>query len=217
MSDINFKSFSSVLNRNEYLRNDLLESYLEGSSGSFNLAICGGDTPISFYDFMRNNTVTSNRLMKVFWTDERMVPFDDEWSNCFYPITKWFLKEPKVKCFPVNTDLRTASDSAKDYDQVLERESQKRLDYIILGMGKDGHIASIFPKDQTSSLDVLSCKHPTDRTERISMNYRLISSAKKVVLLINGEIKKSVLEDSTKGLPIHNLLIKKDITCLYIE
>jgi 6-phosphogluconolactonase len=210
-------NFENELELNEFLRIHLLNAY-EASPSSFSLAISGGETPLPFYNYMRVNPISnSTKLLNVFWTDERFVPFDDEWSNCYMPITQWFVREKNVKCYPVNTDFTTVKESASDYANTVAKKCNSQLNYIILGMGADGHIASIFPRNEPSSELVFSCKHPSDRTERVSMNYNLLATATSAVLLIKGKRKRAVLADVSKDLPIHKLLATMDVTCLYLD
>lgn len=214
---LTIKEFTDQEELNVYLREDILRAY-KASKSTFSLAISGGETPLPFYSYMQDNPISNaDKGMRVFWTDERFVPFDDEWSNAFVPITSWFIKEKNVKCFPVNTDLDTPQESAIDYAKTVAKECQNKLDFVLLGMGTDGHIASIFPRHIPSSELVFSCKHPSDRTERVSMNYDLLAAASKAFLLIKGKRKRAVLEDASKGLPIHLLLAKTEVTCLYLD
>ena len=203
---------------NEYLHNELKAAYDQQSNEPFSVALSGGSTPLPFFDFMRSHTITiAQRKMNVFWVDERMVHFDDEWSNCYIPITTWLHKESNVKCFPVNTDLQNETEAAKDYENTVLKNGGGELDYAILGMGRDGHVASIFPRHKPSEKLVFGCRHPSDGTYRVSMGLPLLAKAKKIILLIQGKAKKQVLEKTEKNLPIHQLLQRKKITCLYID
>jgi 6-phosphogluconolactonase len=215
LKSLEFKSFASIELRNKFLRDELINSY--NSTSKFNLALSGGNTPVSFFDFMNTSPLNVGTQWNVFWVDERMVPNTDERYNASYPMSSWLVNEPNVSCFPINTSLSSVQESTLDYQKILDRECKRQIDFILLGMGGDGHTASIFPNNGNITSDVFWCKHPSDGTERVSMNYNLIASAKKVVLLIQGEAKKKVLEDSSKKLPIHILLEKTQITCFYID
>ena len=215
MSNLDFKIFNSAEQRNKALREDLLDSL--SSSYKFNLALSGGSTPISFFDYMQSNPLNATKHWNVFWVDERMVSSTDERSNAKYPISTWIKNETKAKSFPVDTSLSTAEQSTINYRLVLESECESQLDYIILGMGSDGHTASIFPANEESNDSVFWCNHPTDGTQRISMNYNLLAKAKKLVLLIQGKQKRKILEETSLDLPIHKLLKKTKIVCYYID
>ncbi len=86
----------------------------------------------------------------------------------------------------------------------------------LLGMGEDGHFASLFPdSDQlkqglTSNSQALRVATPSSEFERISMTLPTLLNSKDIVLLVFGEKKKNVL-DNTKGLPIERLLKAADI------
>ena len=196
---------------------DLLKAYHKDGDNPFCLAISGGSTPVSFFAYLAENPITHTKVMNVFWVDERFVPSDDVRNNSYYPRTTWLSQEKKVQSFPVNTSLASAQESAAAYKDAIRQVCNNRLDFVLLGMGGDGHTASVFPGNEESMLDVFSCSHPTDGTDRISLNYSVLSAAKRVVLLIQGKEKRKVLEDYSSNLPIHKLLKMTKTVCYYID
>ena len=110
--------------------------------------------------------------------------------------------------------------SADNYGRKILESVQKvknlpSFDLVILGMGLDGHIASLFPDtkalNEKDALIVLN-DIPQLNTQRITMTYPLLMNSKKIVMLIRGEEKKKVLIDSlTKKLPVSILIPKLDL------
>lgn len=109
---------------------------------------------------------------------------------------------------------------ADNYERkILERVKKVKnlpsFDLVLLGMGLDGHIASLFPNtkalNEKEALIVLN-DVPQLNTQRITMTYALLMNSKKIVMLIKGPEKKKVLIDSlTKKLPVSVLIPKLDL------
>lgn len=137
-----------------------------------------------------------------YWVDERCVPKDDEESN--YGMTeKILLKNISI---PENNIHRiigenVPEDEAKRYSEILKsnlphKDNYPKFDLILLGMGEDGHTASIFP-DQMYLLNAKeACEvsiHPSTFQNRITLTGRLINNAERIYFLITGKSKAEVV------------------------
>ena len=99
----------------------------------------------------------------------------------------------------------------------------ERTDILILGMGGDGHIASLFPNDASSTEGLLTndvtyinTQAPVTPIKRISCTKTVIKNTQRVYLLISGEEKREVLENENLNLPIHTILKElKNLTIYY--
>ena len=176
------------------------------------VALSGGSTPKLMFQLLADRfreEVAWSRI-HFFWSDERHVPPDDAESN--YRMAN----EALLSHVPVTTDCvhRIPSENpdaaavASEYEQTIRavtKETLPRLDLIFLGLGTDGHTASIFPGS-----DVL---HETERlvaapyvekfqTYRITMTLPLLNNGASIVFLVSGaekaEIVKAVLQGENK-------------------
>ena len=124
--------------------------------GRFSIALSGGSTPRNLYTLIAANASGSlpwDRMF-FFWGDERHVPLNDPDSN--YRMAKETLLSkvpiPPANIFPVPTENPDASAAAQAYEDTLRKffalspGEFPRFDLILLGMGPDGHTASLFPE-----------------------------------------------------------------------
>lgn len=183
----------------------------------FTVALSGGTTPIGFYQKLSlcNKNVAWDKV-HIFLADERFVPFDDEASN--YRMIKENLLDriaiPETSIHPISTRESTSERSAHWYEEhlrdffKLRRGELPSFDLIMLGIGEDGHIASLFPG--TSSVSekarlAVAVTHEKVSNERISLSLPVINSAKTVIFLVSGTKKapvvKKILEHNNDNVP----------------
>ncbi len=177
----------------------------ENESCSFVLS--GGSTPAQVYRRLSrppyDDEIDWSRV-KLFWGDERFVPQESEHSN-FRMVEGTLLQslsDKDLKYFPVNTSLGSETLSAEDYANTIKQQGYYTdgkspvFDIVLLGIGSDGHTASLFPGSSsvsdTESI-CISCDHPNDGTKRISLGPTAIFSAKKIFFLVTGEEKAETL------------------------
>lgn len=180
--------------------------------GTCSIALSGGSTPGVVYRALglppRVEEIPWNDL-KFFLGDERFVPPDDSRSNYKMVQETLFstLREQKPKLFPVNTKLSNCAASANDYAEILTKEipCDKGIpifDVMILGVGEDGHTASLFPGtpsvNDTSAVCVC-VPHPTDGTQRISLGRHVIVAAKRIFFLAKGASKAEIIQRVIEG------------------
>jgi 6-phosphogluconolactonase len=176
-------------------------------NASFSLGLSGGSTPGGIYRLLtitpRANQVEWEKV-KFFVGDERYVPLNNTQSN--YRMFKETLLNSvdvgKATCFYINTELGDVKKSVADYSDKLSKNlasvnNVPSLDLLLLGLGEDGHIASLFPKspelENLNSL-VVHTINPNDKSERISLGVTTIQAAKRVVFLVKGSSKSDILK-----------------------
>lgn len=188
--------------------------------GDFHLALSGGSTPVPLYERLMYDPDCRRvpwRRTHLWIVDERCVPFDDERSN-FRMIRETIVDHADIPPEQVHPVFATADDADSDYErrikeQMLWREKgQDRLDFVLLGMGADGHTASLFPGsaalDETIRLVKKVHYDAVDPPDRITMTYNLINAARFVAVLVTGAKKAAMLDrvatgrDSSRELPI---------------
>ena len=202
LGEINF-----AVSENEwvsYLVELFVQNALESikQSKKFYLAVSGGQTPNLFYKVIVNDSRLDKftwENINIYWVDERTVPIDNENSN-FGNALK-YLKLVSANLFPMlSGDLVRIDADLKSYIQHLSTVPQvngfPQFDLVLLGMGADGHIASLFPN--TNALDnfsewVVRNYIPQLKQERITITFPLITNAKEIVFLIKGIDKISTL------------------------
>jgi len=180
--------------------------------GQFTIALSGGNTPKLLYNYLiKENCFDTIDLSKTFiyFSDERYVSHDDDRSN--YGLAREYLLNhlniPDSNVFPVNTSFADTSDSVKDYQNTIitnigcNKDKTPEFDLIILGMGTDGHTASLFPESNLVFSDdtlISTCYHKDSKTDRISFTFPLINAAKNIYILAIGKEKFPILDDIKK-------------------
>ena len=167
--------------------------------GIFRVGLAGGSTPRAMYERLtRSPYRVSVRWERVrfFWGDERCVPPDSERSN--YRMARETLLEPlgiaARQVFRMKGEQEPAR-AARAYEKVLRREFRgrpARLDLLFLGLGSDGHAASLFPG--TAALAegrrLVAANSVAKFSEwRITLTYRAINAARRIVFLVSGAEK----------------------------
>lgn len=181
-----------------------------------NIAISGGSTPKLLFTLLASEYSDSIpwHFVRLFWVDERCVPPTHAESN-FGMTYQTLLKH--VPIHEANVFRMQGEDDpqkeASRYQALLEKElpikdGYPQFDLILLGMGDDGHTASIFPNDMNlldSELAVSIGIHPDSGQKRITLTGPAIQHAKQVVFLITGESKTEILHQIIQKEPTSKL------------
>lgn len=178
-------------------------------SESFHVALSGGSTPKVVFDVLAaeyGDKIDWSRI-HFYWGDERCVPPTDDQSNYKMTVEHLFSKIQVLKenihrvlgeADPIGEAMRYANLLEINLDRV---DGVPQFDLVILGMGDDGHTASIFPHE----IEIWNAKdhcvvatHPDSGQKRVSINGNVINTAKEVVFLVTGASKSEKLDE------IHN-------------
>jgi 6-phosphogluconolactonase len=172
----------------------------------FTLALAGGNTPKKLFRHIAENYATAlpwNRI-KLFWGDERCVPPDSNESNfkMTYDNLIKFIDIPPENIFRIKGE-NNPDEEAFNYSIALGQNLRSRnglpsFDLIMLGLGEDGHTASIFPgrldlfaSDEYSATAI----HPNTGQKRITITGKIINNAAKVAFLVTGIKKAKVVRE----------------------
>jgi len=176
--------------------------------GVFNVALAGGTTPKAAYELLaqdpRRGEIDWEKI-RFFWSDERCVPPNDDESN--YKMAKLAMLD-RLDIDPKHVFRMLGEEepehAAAAYADVLRAQlgAQPQFDLIMLGMGPDGHTASLFPGSSPATDDRLLVNAPfvpKFGTHRITFTPRLINDAKAVLVATAGPTKTDVLTQVLRG------------------
>jgi 6-phosphogluconolactonase len=182
--------------------------------GRFTLALTGGSGPQKTYEHLAAHPATIDWAnVFVFLGDERFVSFDDERSN-YGMCSKLLLSHvpvPKDQVFPIPTDTVTPEDAASEYAETLAQVLRAplvgpppSLDLILLGMGDDGHCASLFPGMSSLGVNDASTVSSPPGTlpppvDRVTLTFPALNAARQVLFLVAGLKKASAVRDIFEG------------------
>ncbi|MFN3679938.1 6-phosphogluconolactonase [Thermosynechococcus sp.] len=175
--------------------------------GQFTLALAGGNTPKPLYESLVCADTPWSQW-HIFWGDERYVPLDHPDSNAGMAFQAWLnhVPIPKNQIHPMPTADADPQTAADRYEQVLRqtfgiREGEfPRFDLILLGMGPDGHTASLFPHTAALTVgDRLITVGNKDGQPRLTFTVPLINHARQILFLVTGANKQTALRHIFAG------------------
>ncbi len=188
--------------------------------GGASIAVSGGITPISLFQKLS--------LLDINWAKVDLTLVDDRWVEPIHPdsnellVKSNFIKNNAldVNFIPLKNDSKSAKDGHKFSEKLIKAISLP-FDVIVLGMGSDGHTASLFPccdelstgMDLNNSDCLVATSPKTAPHERMSLTARVIYEAKSVFLHLNGSNKLDTLQEAmnykdASKMPIYNFLEK---------
>jgi len=183
--------------------------------GLFTVALAGGSTPKTLYVLLASEQESYRAqldfgMIHFFWGDERHVPPDHPDSNYRMASEAMLSKVPipLENVHRIKSEMADAEEAARDYEQVLEKFFKlengqlPRFDLVVLGMGSDGHTASIFPDS-----DVINEKRRLVvapwveklRSYRITLTPPVLNKAASTIVLVSGAKKAEILHKVLEG------------------
>ncbi len=184
---------------------DLIAAQLQAAiaeRGTATLALAGGSTPKPIYERLASRDLPWSQL-HVFWGDERYVPADHPDSNQRMARQAWLERVPipAANLHPMPTGAGSPAADAAQYEAELRAHFQTgaeaipTFDTILLGMGDDGHTASLFPHTKALAVrDRLVTVGNKDGEPRLSFAVPLINQARAVIFLVAGANKQTALQ-----------------------
>ncbi|MFA5124161.1 6-phosphogluconolactonase [Zavarzinia sp.] len=184
--------------------------------GRFAAALSGGETPRAFYKMLARQQFSQKipwRRVQVYWGDERCVPPDDPASN------HGMAREALLKHVPLADAAvhRVHGEEAPDaaalaYDNALRalaalerpRSELPVFDLVLLGVGGDGHTASLFPHSDALAVEerfAVATLAP-DGSPRVTVTYPVINAARRVWFLVSGAQKAGIVAEVLEGLHV---------------
>lgn len=172
--------------------------------GRFLLAVSGGSTPLPLFRLLAGAPYRQElpwSRTHIFWADERLVPPDDEGSNYGQAWSVWLqhVPIPEQQIHRVDGALEPAA-AASDYANQLRTLADPahtfawpRFDLVLLGLGADGHTASLFPTSAAPAADVpvvpVWAEYGDRPAARVTLTPPVFNSARHILFLVRGEDK----------------------------
>jgi 6-phosphogluconolactonase len=187
--------------------------------GKFSVALSGGSTPRRLYQYLAEPGYRDRfpwQRTHWFWGDERFVPHDDEQSNYRMVHEALFahVQVPAANIHPVPTEGVTPETAAAAYDRELKAfygadrldPARPLFDINLLGLGEDGHTASLFPGSPAlAERDKWVTTSPGPKADvRITLTYPALESSAQIAFLVAGRGKRDILgkfRDGDESLP----------------
>ena len=169
------------------------------TKGSFTMAISGGKTPWQMLKILAKAKLRWEKVF-LFKVDERVAPDGNEERN----LTQLFKSiegsgiMTRINVFPMHVISENLEEETKAYAEAIEKVAENgELDLIHLGMGSDGHTASLIPGDsvcEVAGAAIAMTTQPYQGRMRMTMTYPLINRAKEILWLVTGEEKAEMLQ-----------------------
>ena len=200
------------------------------------VVLAGGSTPAAVYRALG----TPPRVGEIDWSkvtflmgDERWVGHEDTLSNLKMVNTQLIshLKGELPRVIPVDTSLGSPEEGAERYAADIRAamgcgtQEMPQFDLVLLGIGNDGHIASLFPGQEALNEQralTVTAIQPEDGTQRVSLTMPALVAARRVYLLVSGagkaQIMHQVIDQRKDGLPaVEFLKQRKPLTTCFLD
>jgi 6-phosphogluconolactonase len=184
--------------------------------GGFTVALSGGRTPVSLYQTLAEKSMLPWDKTHIFIVDERFVPFEHEDSNyrMIYNTLLKHIKIPSKNIHPVITEDNSPALSAEKYEKdiisffKISNNELPRFDLILLGLGDDGHTASLFPGTpalkEKAHLSAAVKLPDKSKKDRITLTFPVINNANNIIFTATGDKKANIIRkiiDEDSSLP----------------
>jgi 6-phosphogluconolactonase len=170
--------------------------------GSFHIVLAGGTTPRRIYQLLRHAQTQWDKW-HVYFGDERCLPQEHAERNSTMARQAWLdhVPIPAQQVHAMRAELG-AERAAQDYAALLSGMAE--FDLVLLGLGEDGHTASLFPNHEwgsTANAPAALAVHdaPKPPPERVSLSARRLSRSHKVIYLVTGESKRNAVRAWREG------------------
>ena len=193
----------------------LLAQEAAAARGAFVAALSGGETPRALYTLLARQQFAQKvpwRRVHLYWGDERCVPPDDERSNYRMAHEAFIRHVPS----PAENVVRMRGedepdDAARAYERLLSQPPARArsstadlpvIDLLFLGLGSDGHTASLFPHSPALAVEdrLVVPNHGEGTGRRLTVTYPVINAARRVVFVVSGAAKAGMVAEVLEGL-----------------
>jgi len=238
----------SIFDSNDGVAESVAQQWLDLSKGAgiVNISLSGGSTPKHIFGFIAHSDYASQinwKHLHFWWGDERCVSARHEQSN-YGEAMRLLFSQVLISAdnlHPIHGELSPEKACIEFKDEMeaclpmntVSGRNRPVYDWVILGIGEDGHTASLFPDnvDYEASQNAVLAYHPDTQQARVTLSAPVICAAKRVTYLALGEGKKQIVaallnnepsaelnkEPSTEGFPAANIKSTQGPTDWYLD
>ena len=216
-------SFNSQGAINQAATDRILQAAREAiaNHGSFLIVLAGGGTPKSVYEMLAKADADWSKW-HVYYNDDRCLPVDHPERNSLMAALAWLnhVAIPKNQIFDIPTELGNV-EGAKAYSTSLK--GVRTFDLVLLGLGEDGHTASLFPNQMVdNSADAVPVFNaPKAPADRVTVSAKRLKNTHEVIFLVTGAGKQEAVDNWRSGRSIPATLIKPingvDVYCFGVN
>lgn len=198
-----------------FMTDEFTQALLNGKS--YHLALSGGSTPLKIFQYLASKPLPFSNweFLHLYWGDERCVPPDNEQSN-YGNLWSVFLKDLNIPDENIHRIYgeNDPEPECKRYTEVLKKylpsvNGVLQFDLTLLGIGQDGHVASIFPGAEAPANINEICYasvHPQTMQKRITLSLKLINNSRCILFLAAGSDKAEIISKVIRNDPSSKLL-----------
>lgn len=178
------------------------------SRGKFKIVLAGGSTPEKIYQLLVNSATDWSKWF-IYYGDERCLAADNKDRNSIMATQALLAKVaiPDANIFPMPCELGAAL-AAEQYRKIIADVGQ--FDLVLLGMGEDGHTASLFPGQQHDLEDRVHeiYNSPKPPSDRISLSAATLANTRQLIFIVTGDSKVAAVKKWQKGinLPVASIV-----------
>ena len=192
--NVNWKPYASI----ELLAEAVCQRVLDAAAraiaakGSFKLVLAGGTAPVKAYQLLATRQANWSQW-HIYYGDERCLPVDDSERNSLVAEQQWLdlVAIPKAQIHRIAAELG-AEAGAEQYAQ--EVAAAGCFDLVLLGMGEDGHTASLFP-GQVHNVDELTHavhNSPKPPSDRVTISAKALSNTAELIFIVSGDKQEAL-------------------------
>ena len=200
------------------LSNLIVSDITSTNQKTYSIGLSGGNTPKIAYSMLKTDIPDLSKI--IFWTvDERWISVEDENSN--QSMINSIFKETDAQIMEFEYTQESAERDASTYSKKLS-DNISQFDTAILGVGEDGHIASLFPgtKALENNTDLYTSNEVNIVTKwRATATFKLLTEVTKVYLLVTGDNKSQILSEilNNGSTPANDLINNRTETFLITD
>ena len=207
-----WKCFESI----ESLRHSVCDAIVKSANeaiskrGNFSIVLAGGNTPRAIYRLLRDLPMDWTKW-HIYHGDERCLPQAHEDRNSLMVEQVWldYINIPTNQIHDIPAELGPI-EGAKSYSKILK--DAPTFDMVLLGLGEDGHTASLFPNHETdnSAYAVPVFNSPKPPSERITISQDRLNNSREVIFIVTGAGKQEAVDHWRNGVKIPAALISSE-------